>query len=372
MDKFVAFMENSINLTNRQGFFSFIVPNTYLRGPYFNNLKQKVLQVCSIHEIVDFQQLSVFADADVFTSLFVFQIGLNLNVNSKFCAVNSLSEFPTNMAVHKLTESALQSLNWAISNRIAGRLIADNVSLNDLAYVKDVGLNYWTKGRGKKRGGSIAHRILYTGDKIYEKDIPFLKGRDLHRYYFEFQQRWLLHNYKEKLNENDTFRYSADFLKRDKKIIYRQTSASLNGTIDSSGFLVDKTLHIIVWKYDKQKISLEYLLGLFNSKLLNFIYADLSQEEGRAFAQVKVFRIKMLPIRTIDFDNSADVARHDSMVSLVDSMLDLHKQLPDLEGIRRDTVQAQIERADAEIDELVYKIYDLTSEEIAIVEGRGS
>ena len=58
------------------------------------------------------------------------------------------------------------------------------------------------------------------------------------------------------------------------------------------------------------------------------------------------------------------------MVELVNTMLDLHKQLPDLSGIRCDTVQAQIERTDAAIDALVYELYDLTAAEIAIVEGR--
>ena len=51
-------------------------------------------------------------------------------------------------------------------------------------------------------------------------------------------------------------------------------------------------------------------------------------------------------------------------------MLDLHKQLPDLSGIRRDTVDAQIERTDADIDALVYQLYGLTDDEIAIVEGK--
>ena len=80
-----------------------------------------------------------------------------------------------------------------------------------------------------------------------------------------------------------------------------------------------------------------------------------------------------LPIRTIDFDNSSDVAMHDQMVELVERMLDLHKQLPSLDNvILRGTIELQIERTDREIDDLVYKLYDLTPEEIAIVEGRGS
>jgi hypothetical protein len=50
-----------------------------------------------------------------------------------------------------------------------------------------------------------------------------------------------------------------------------------------------------------------------------------------------------------------DAARHDNMVALVERMLDLHKKLA---------------AADRQIDALVYELYDLTEEEITIVEGR--
>ena len=76
-----------------------------------------------------------------------------------------------------------------------------------------------------------------------------------------------------------------------------------------------------------------------------------------------------LPIRTIDFDKPDEVALHDRMVSLVETMLDLHKQLPELSGIQRKTVESQIEATDRQIDGLVYQLYGLTAEEIAIVEG---
>ena len=82
--------------------------------------------------------------------------------------------------------------------------------------------------------------------------------------------------------------------------------------------------------------------------------------------------MKSLPVRTINFADTADVAMHEVMVELVDRMLDLHKQLQHDNVILRGTIELQIERTDREIDELVYKLYDLTPEEIAIVEGRGS
>ncbi len=66
-----------------------------------------------------------------------------------------------------------------------------------------------------------------------------------------------------------------------------------------------------------------------------------------------------------------DVARHDRMVALVERMLDLHKRLAAAKTPTDKTLlQRQIAATDAEIDRLVYDLYGLTDEEIAVVEGR--
>jgi type II restriction/modification system DNA methylase subunit YeeA len=60
----------------------------------------------------------------------------------------------------------------------------------------------------------------------------------------------------------------------------------------------------------------------------------------------------------------------DRMVSLVEKMLDLHKQLAAAKSTpEKTTIQRQIDATDKQIDELVYELYELTEEEIKIVEG---
>ena len=66
-----------------------------------------------------------------------------------------------------------------------------------------------------------------------------------------------------------------------------------------------------------------------------------------------------------------DTVRHDRMALLVEQMLSLHKQLPQARTPHEQTaLERQIEAADRQIDALVYELYGLTEEEIAIVEGR--
>jgi hypothetical protein len=78
-----------------------------------------------------------------------------------------------------------------------------------------------------------------------------------------------------------------------------------------------------------------------------------------------------LPIRTINVADPEDKARHDSMVMLVTKMLDLNKKVQDARLEQEKTqLSRQIEATDAAIDTLVYELYGLTPEEIAVVEGR--
>jgi hypothetical protein len=59
------------------------------------------------------------------------------------------------------------------------------------------------------------------------------------------------------------------------------------------------------------------------------------------------------------------------MVGMVERMLALHKQLGAARtAFDKESIQRQIEITDKQIDRLVYELYGLTAEEIAVVEGR--
>jgi len=82
--------------------------------------------------------------------------------------------------------------------------------------------------------------------------------------------------------------------------------------------------------------------------------------------------INNTPIRVIDFSNSSDNANHNRIVALVEKILDLNQQLAKSKmSQEKNVLQRQIEATDRQIDKLVYKLYDLTDEEIEIVEGLG-
>ena len=113
-----------------------------------------------------------------------------------------------------------------------------------------------------------------------------------------------------------------------------------------------------------------YVLGLLNSRLLFWRLNAISNKFRGGWITCTKQYVGTLPIRTINFTDPADIARHDRMVALVTQMLDLNKKLQEARLEQEKTMLSrQIEATDGAIDKLVYELYGLTDEEITVVEG---
>lgn len=133
--------------------------------------------------------------------------------------------------------------------------------------------------------------------------------------------------------------------------------------IDPPCYFADSTNSIIC--DTESKYSLYYLLGILNSKLIQWRFKLTSSNNN-----VGTNELESLPFRTIDFNNQIEQKYNIRLISLVESMLNLNKQvsttrLPD----EKERLQRQINAIDRQIDNLVYELYGLTEDEIKIVEG---
>ena len=119
-----------------------------------------------------------------------------------------------------------------------------------------------------------------------------------------------------------------------------------------------------------QPEDLKYILGLLNSQLLSFRFQSIAKLKSGGIREYFWNSVSKIPIHTINFSDPADKVRHDRMVELVTHMLDLNKRLQDAK-LEQDKMQIsrQIVATDAAIEKLVYELYGLTDEEIAVVKG---
>jgi hypothetical protein len=120
-----------------------------------------------------------------------------------------------------------------------------------------------------------------------------------------------------------------------------------------------------------QEQGLCYLMGLINSSLLRWFFPFVSAPFRGGWLSANRQFLSLLPIRPIDFTNTADKAIHGRIVQLVENMLSFHKQLSNAKtGHEQTRLQRQIDITDQQIDKLVYELYGLTEEEVAVVEGK--
>ncbi|MHC4398405.1 MAG: Eco57I restriction-modification methylase domain-containing protein [Planctomycetota bacterium] len=113
---------------------------------------------------------------------------------------------------------------------------------------------------------------------------------------------------------------------------------------------------------------LNYLCGVLNSRLMWKWCRHHAKRRGVGL-EINGNVLRRCPIRRVDFSDAADRAQHDRVVDRVKRMLDLHGQLASARTAHEKTaLQRQIEATDRVIDRLVYELYGLTDDEIAVVE----
>ena len=158
-------------------------------------------------------------------------------------------------------------------------------------------------------------------------------------------------------NEYWKFRGDIQNHHQPERLLMRQTDDDLvvayHSEKESGRFYTDNTLFTILPNSFGQTINLKYLLALLNSRLLNFVYHSISQEKGKSQAQVKIKNVNELPV-VIPKEE-----KQKPMIELVNNILAAKDADP----------AADTSELEAEIDRLVYTVYGLTDEEIAVVEG---
>jgi hypothetical protein len=243
----------------------------------------------------------------------------------------------------------------ASSGIIIKKLISASLGLGEVCLIR-CGI-----ATGPDKSKYISDRKLSS---VYK---PLIEGKDIKRYLIGFCNRFILYDRK-KLHRP---REESIFLAIEKLVTQRIAGGdhALVVAYDDQQFYTFNSTNAILLR-PGNRYSLKYILGLLNSLLLNWYYIVSYTNRSQLTVNISQTYLERLPIHRIDFSVPAEKDQHDRMVTLVDSMLRLQTQLAAAKSEAQNVIlQRQIAAKDAEIDRLVYELYGLTAEEIAVVEG---
>ncbi|CVK34537.1 Eco57I restriction-modification methylase domain-containing protein [Methanoculleus bourgensis] len=408
-DLYVYFVERGVNLLAAGGEFAYILPNKWMRANYGKPLRAW-LKEQRIEEIVDFGDLPVFESATTYPC--ILRIGAG-SPRERFDAVQVATlDYPdltdyVKAHAYPVNQTYLDDEGWSLADEKTQALL-------EKIRAAGVPLGTYVDGKiyyGIKTGLNEAfvideatrERLIAEDPRSAEVIKPFLAGRDVKRYqplelskYLIFTRRGInidsypaigryLKQYKEKLiprprdwpsdkpwlgrkagsyqwyEVQDSIDYYLEFEKP--KIIVPAIVQRGSYTYDERAFYSNDKTSII-------PCTDIYLLGILNSKVADFIVHLISSTKQGGYYEYKPMYVSQIPIRTIDPSDPSDVARHDRMVALVEKMLDLNKRLAAAKAPHeKEALAGMIDATDREIDRLVYELYGLTEDEVAVVEG---
>lgn len=411
-DLYAYFIERAHNMLRTGGRFGMIVSNKFLRANYGRPLRDFLRTAATIERVVDFAGLPVFQGATVRTVILLTSPPRKARYETMYSPPVAPDVFqavaggslPVEQAIaqssYPVSANALDAPAWGFGRQGTDDLIAR-------LRAACVPLAEYCEGqicRGVVSGLTEAFvidaetraAILKRNAKAREIIKPFLNGRDVRRYHVDAKGLYLIYTYhgvkirdypavadhlrpfKAKLEQRATRqawyelqqpqRNFAGFMESP-KIIFPDIATTPRFALDKTGFYSANTTYFI------PRADL-YLLGLLNSRLAYRYFSTICAGlEGKKETYLRFFGqyLEGFPVRQLDLSKPKDRKIHGHMTGLVKSMLSMHKQLASAKGeAQRGAIQRQIEATDREIDRLVYELYSLTEEEIAIVEGAAS
>jgi hypothetical protein len=330
------FFDRSRLLLNKYGILTFITPNTLLLNSTFSKTREYLLKYYGIEYLINITD-KVFEEVEIGGNLItVLKKLIWPDHIIKFKELYDLNQLSQELSIKFIAQESFKH-NYEfkfyfnhISNNILEKIKKDTIPLGNIVkFYQGIITGDNSKYLSDRKISNMYHKIL--------------RGRDINKYTYTFSGTYVLFD-KDKLWSNTNER----FFRCSQKLISRQTCDSLIAAYDDKKFLTLDSTHVQILINDDY--NLKYILALFNSKLLNYIYNQFVQEGGRVFAQVKTVNLKPLPIKIINETNQKP------FVQLIDAILK-NKEL------NKDTSQEE-----NEIDKLVYKLYGLDDEEIKIVE----
>lgn len=343
-DVYCLFFEKAHNLLSNKGILAYINPNTWLQSLTFSPFRQYVTSHFEWNRIMITPK--VF-DAVVDTHCVIFQ---------KNCILPKCFIFifdkGRHVYMHSIKRERIKSQGGGSINIIyddAQMAIIDKIFSNSQPFITCFnvynGVKPFEKGKGiPPQTSEIMKSKPYVceGAKPDNSWTPLLRGS-------------LIQKYKVTWSENYWIQYGRwlaaprqpEIFEYPNKIVIRQTGDTIIATIIDNKFICRNNLHICIPQNDK--IKLMYVLGLLNSKLMDFIYTYINPEKGEALAEVKKNHVESLPI--IDDDIRKPI------------LLDLVNHILTEKAKGSDTIE--LENC---IDNIVFHIYGLTYDEVLIVD----
>ena len=376
-ENYFLFYEKSLKLLTENGLHGFIVPVTWLTIPSAKSLRKFILDDYSIKEI-SWLPDRVFEEAQVNTLVSIIQKAKPtktlVNIYDSLGFVNPPQTQNTfEQSKFKKSDYYIGIFENDLDQSIFTKISKLSEPLKEFCRPCS-GYNPYEVGKGiapdgKPHSKETVQTKPYNSEKKLGKEWKAeIIGRDLSRYYLTITgKRWI--KYGSWLSAP---RDPNNFL--GKRILVQEITGGKDRRIIATYY--DGELYhsrdVIPIKFDNDSVNPFYILALINSDLMTWYHHKRNPKAQKGlFPKVLVSDLEKLPIRKIDSGNKEDVSSQAEIINLVDQLIKLNEEKATVKlESRINQIKSKIDYCESRIDELIYQLYELTADEIKIVEGK--
>ncbi|WP_231940065.1 DUF7149 domain-containing protein [Dolichospermum compactum] len=352
---FILFIEKTISILKNKAEFTLIIPNSMLMVSSAKSLRKYLLSETSLNEIINLigysfegvnvETIIISSKKEKANEINDIKILLNNNYNFKLIHCKKQFSFMENKGFE------LNVFSNEESDSLIQKLICNSEILDELVLIK-AGLMAYEIGKGnpKQSPEDVKNRIYDYNYEFDSNTHKYLEGKDVNRYLINWSDTYL--KYGENLAAPRSFN-----LFNGKKIIIREITGkhpySIIATYTEDIYLFNRS-NIAILEKQNLNISLKYILAVINSKLMSYFFVkNTAKSVRKMFPKLILEDLRKFPIKKIA------MKKQQELISIVDKILTAKKSDPNADTTALET----------EIDQLVYQLYELTAEEIKIIEG---
>ncbi len=420
VNTYLLFIEKTVKIIKPKAIYGLIVPNAWLMVYSGQGLRKYLLNQCKINQIINLEGYS-FEGVNVETIIILsekqkienndFQVLLSSGKEFVFSHNKNQKDFINNEGFEFKVFSDIESTS------ITNKLLSGSVNLDSIVQIK-AGLQAYEKGKGnpKQSAEDVKNRPYDYNYKFDEDTHKYLDGKDVGRYFIKWSGLYL--KYGEHLAAPRTFNLFSD-----KKIIVREITGKfphcIISTYSEDLYLYNRS-NIAIIEREGKSINLKYIVAVINSTLMSYYFMkNTAKSVRKLFPKVILKDLRLFPFKEVDetiqipFVNSIDKTQKlfSELINIQQNFIDLLKSkfeiakfsnklqnsfdfefkdfLKELQKAKvklslteevewmqyfteqKETAQklkSEIKLTDKEIDQMVYKLYGLNDDEIAIVE----
>ena len=347
-DLFILFIEKAYQVLVNKGNFGFIIPNSISNNLNNSKIRKFILDESSVNNIIN-TPIGIFPDATVDTVVITCQLPKTIDSSLNAYEINK-TDF---IFLEKFKQSSFEKnenyyfdfLTSSINKEMLSKIETESVMLNEITDSSS-GIKEYETGKGipPQTIFDRKEKVFNAKEKLSEDFRKHVTGSDVEKYSINWKGNYL--KYGKHLGAARDSKYFEG-----ERLIIREipSKSGLLVSYTNEDYTVKNTAHVFIPNPD---YNCKYLVGILNSKLMSFYFVNKFSERDGVFPKAKIGQCRMLPIKVVDEEIEPKI------IVLVEKIISL-KQI----DVKTDTTALE-----AQIDQLVYQLYGLTEEEVAIVE----